>query len=123
MRDYERYAARITEQIFEGDNAFFLEAGIDLDKAKPFDRPGTYGGISYGVKGPKIRSLEIVLEASDLYSVQVFYVEPGQSNVISIHTKKPVEISRETLSTKVDRVFAFDLVEVLHSLFYRGGAP
>ncbi len=120
--DYKRYAEKITDQIFDGDNAFFLESGVDLDSAKAFEHPGGYGGIRYTVIRSDIKLLEITLEASDLYTVRVKKTVHGRAeNVISITTRQPVEVSDSVHEVKVERVFAFDMIEVLHSLFYRNG--
>jgi len=123
MRDYERYAARITSQIFEGDNAFFLESGVQMGEATPFEKAGSYTAISYPVVNhASIIELEIVLEASDLYTVKVIR-KPlvAIQNIISISTREPVRVTEDAGSTTVERVFAFDLTYVLHRLFYGEG--
>jgi hypothetical protein len=123
VKDFERYAQRITEQIFDGDNAFFLESGVDMESAVAFEPHGAYGGIRYRSEptafSSKITELEIVLEASDLYTVIVTFATPEDPGVIELRTGKPVR--KELEKCRVERVFAFELVEVLHSLFYRGG--
>lgn len=121
MHDFEQYAEGITRQIFDSDNAFFLEAGIDLDHAKALDIHGAYGGIEYVSTGGVVTKLRIVLEASDLYTVTAEAVEPIEANVIDFRTKQPVKFSVVTRELRFERVFAFDLIEVLWAIFYRDG--
>lgn len=120
--NYKAYAERITLQIFERDPAFFLESGANAEAGEVLKIYGTYGGIRYPVKHESITHLEIILEASDLYTVKVKRQKAvNLENVISLNTKKPVKQTMTVDEMKVERVFLFDLIEVLHSLFYRDG--
>lgn len=121
MKDFEQYAEGITRQIFDADNAFFLEAGIDIDQAKALDIHGAYGGIEYTSTSGVVSKLRIVLEASDLYTVTAEMIRPVETNVVDIKTRKYQVVSKADRELRFERVFAFDLVEVLWAIFYRDG--
>lgn len=122
MKDFKQYASRIVEQIFEADNAFFLEVGLDPEKAMPLEIYGAYGGVLLK-PAVVVEEIRIVLEASDLYTVTAIYQKEVDTiqHVVDLKTKKPVEFSKNQRMVKFERVFAFDLIDVLWAICYRHG--
>lgn len=127
MKSYEKVANRIIEQIENQDFDLFQHIGIDLESGKPINPKGTNGGVQFDIDIPDtdIFKLEIVLGASDLYTVTVYKKSNLPTNVINIKTKKPIMAHITDKMIEIKDVFAYpmcgdpSLIDVLEALFWQ----